>query len=242
MKDSVRFIITCDYKTRTKLIRGVARRILNAGRNSQLAYAQPSLAVMISDIVELKLSFPPRIEPNFNVTKKNLIMLFLHENIHAALTEEAKKHGVSATKLLIDIIQATDFKQLNVKYKDNPPPSKMVPCSYNLLSECRYKINREIAKRMISNPTGLGKAEFENVGKIINELLASYFEIQLPKPTPFEAIVDNEQVKFTVFMNNQLHKALKDYCEKQSEVTREFVSINGTIIKWIEETAEDEMW
>jgi len=242
LKDSVRFIITCPYKTRAALIRGVARRILNAGRNSQLAYAQPSLAVMVSDIVELKLNLPPKIEPNTSITKKSLIMLFLHANLHAALTEEAKKQGISSTKLLLDIIQKIDFKQLNVIYSDSLQTEQMVPCSYNLLSECRYKINREIAKRMISQPTGLGKAEFENVGKIINEILSSNFKIPLPKPIAAEQVVDNEQVKFTVFMNEQLHKSLKEHCEKQSDKTGEFISVNATIVRWIEETAEDEMW
>lgn len=242
MKDSVRFIITCEYKTRASLIRGVARRILNAGRNSQLAYTQPSLAVMVSDIVEHRLNFPPKIEPSNAVTKKNLIMLFLHANIHKALTEEAKKQGVSATKLVIDIIQIVDFKQLNLQYSDSMQTEQMVPCTYNLLSECRYKINREIAKRMISQPTGLGKSEFENVGKIINEILASHFNIPLPTPAAVEPVIDNEQIKFTVFMNDQLHKSLKEYCEKQSEISGEFVSVNATIVKWIEEAAEDEMW
>lgn len=242
MKDSVRFIITCTYKTRAALIRGVARRILNAGRNSPIAYAQPSLAMMVSEIVEHRLNFPTKVDENFAVPKKSLIMLFLHKSIHSQLNLEAKNQGISATQLLINIIQSTDFKQVDVKYDESLKVEKMAPSSYNLTSECRYKINREIAKRMISRPTGLGKAEFENVGKIINEILASHFKIPLPQPEPQEPVVDNEQVKFTVFMNKQLHESLKDYCVKKSESTGEFVSVNATIIKWIEEAAEDEMW
>lgn len=242
MKDSVRFIITCEYRVRALLIRGVARRILNAGRNSPLAYSQPSLAVMVSDIVELKLNYPQNTETSPAITKKNLIMLFLHANIHKALAEEAKLQCISATKLVGDIIQNADFKQLNIIYKDTNPSEKMVPSSFNLPIECRYKINREIAKRMISKPTALGKAEFENVGKILNEIIASHFNIALPAPTAMEPVVDYKQIKFTVFMNEALHKSLKSYCEQQSEVEGEFISVNATIVRWIEEAAEDEMW
>lgn len=242
MKDSVRFLITCEYRTRAMLIRGVARRILNAGRNSQLAYAQPSLAALVSDIVELKLNMPPKIETSEPITKKNLIMLFLRTRIHETLGKEAKSKGLSATKLVGDIILDADFKQLDLQYADGLENEVMVPNSFNLPSECRLKINKEIAKRMISMPTALGKAEFENVGKIMNEILASHFKIALPTPAPVEAVVDNEQIKFTVFMNSELHKALKEYCERQSDVTGEFISVNATIVKWIEEAAEDELW
>lgn len=239
-KDTVRFLVTCDYSTRTKLIRGVARRILNAGRNSALAYSQPSLAALISDLVELKLNFPPKIQQQVDLTKKSMLMLFLHATIHRALNTEAAKQGISATKILINLIQYVDFKRLDVKFRDDIAIEQMIPCSYNLLTECRYKINREIARRMLLQPTGLGKAEFENSGKIINEILSSYFQIPLPAQPIAKKMADSEQVNFTIIMNADLNTALREYCTKQSEGG--FTSVNATIVDLINQTAEEEMW
>lgn len=240
-KETVRFLVTCDYSTRTKLIRGVARRILNAGRNSPLAYSQPSLAALITDLVELKLNFPPKIQQQVDLSKKSMLMLFLHAPLHRALNAEAEKQGISATKVLINLIQNVDFKQVNVAFQDDLAIEQMIPCSYNLLAECRYKINREIARRMISQPTGLGKAEFENSGKVINEILAHHFQIALPAQTTNKTLADSDQVNFTIIMNADLNAALREYCTNQSNKGG-FTSVNATIVNLINQTAEDEMW
>lgn len=241
-KETVRFLVMTDYKTRTKLIRGVARRILNAGRNSPLAYSQPSLAALISDLVELKLGIQPKIQQPIDLNKKSMLMLFLHPSVHRALNAEASKLGISATKLLIKLVQEVDFKQLDVQYRDDLVVEQMIPSSYNLLLENRYKINREIARRMLLLPTGLGKAEFENSGKIINEILASRYKIPLPTPSPNNPVDDHEEVNFTVIINADLHAALKNYCSKISEKTGEFTSVNRVVVDLINETAEEEMW
>lgn len=241
-KETVRFLVMTDYQTRAKLIRGVARRILNAGRNSPLAYSQPSLAALISDLVELKLNFPPKIQQPIDFNKKSMLMLFLYAPVHRALNTEAAKQNISATKILIKLIQEVDFKLIDIEYRDDLAVEQMIPCSYNLLIESRYKINREIARRMLLLPTALGKAEFENSGKVINEILASKFKIPLPTPTSNNPVADSEDVNFTAIMNADLHAALKDHCLKVSDKTGEFTSVNRTIVDLINETAVEEMW
>ena len=242
MKDSSRFLVTCEYRIRSLLIKGAARRTLNASRNSSLAYAQPSIAALISHLVEIKLNVPPLLVADKPPTKKILLMMFLHARIHEAISEESKLRRISATQLVSDIIIEADLKHLDLNYSNELQNMPMIPNSFNLPSECRLKINREIARRMISQPTALGKGEYENVGKIINEILAAHLKISLPANQPSEIVVDNEQIKFTVFMDKILRKDLQVYCKEMSAINGRFTSANATIIKWIEETAEDEMW
>ncbi len=242
MKNEIRYLLTTTYKQRSLLLRGVARRLLNCGRNSSIANDLPSLTTVVNEIIQAKLNLPVA-EPDTQLplTKKTVIMLYLRKRLHSALAEDAKAKSISATRLAGELILSTDLSVLNVQYDDDIDEEKMVPNSFNIATECRLKLYKEIARRMLSKPTGIGKAEFSNIGEVMNELFAHHYKLPLPTPKAHENIVDHEQIKFTVTLPTDTHAALKAYCESQSNENN-FLSMNATILKWIEETAANEFW
>lgn len=242
MKKDIRYLLTTTYKQRSLLLRGVARRLLNCGRNSSIANDLPSITTVVNEIIQAKLNLPVD-EPDAQLvlTKKSIIMLYVRKRLHDALAQDAKTRGMSATKLAGELVLSTDLSALNLQHSDEIIDEKMVPTSFNIATECRLKLYKEIARRMLSKPTGIGKAEISNIGEVMNELFAHHYKLALPTPKPLESIVDHEQIKFTVSLAADTHAALKLYCESQSK-NGNFLSMNATIVKWIEETAANEFW
>lgn len=242
MKKDIRYLLTTTYKQRSLLLRGVARRLLNCGRNSSIANDLPSITTVVNEIIQAKLNLPVD-EPDAQLvlTKKSIIMLYVRKRLHEALAQDAKTRGMSATKLAGELVLSTDLSALNLQHSDEIIDEKMVPTSFNIATECRLKLYKEIARRMLSKPTGIGKAEISNIGEVMNELLAHQYKLPLPTPKAQESIVDHEQIKFTVSLAADTHAALKSYCEAQSNGGN-FLSMNATIVKWIEETAANEFW
>lgn len=242
MKKDIRYLLTTTYKQRSLLLRGVARRLLNCGRNSSIANDLPSLTTVINEIIQSKLNLTVDApDMQLQLTKKSIIMLYVRKRMHTALSDDAKHRGMSATKLAGDLVLSTDLSALNLQYSDEIIDEKMVPTSFNIATECRLKLYKEIARRMLSKPTGIGKAEISNIGEVMNELFAHHYKLPLPTPKAQESIVDHEQIKFTVSLAADTHAALKSYCESQSN-NGNFLSMNATIVKWIEETAANEFW
>ena len=237
----IRYLLTTTYKQRSLLLRGVARRLLNCGRNSSVAYELPSLTTVVNEIIQEKLNIPVSTEPQLQQTKKSIIMLYLRKRMHEALANDAKTKGISATRLAEELILNTELSALNIECSDDIVDEKMVPTSYNIATECRLRLYKEIARRMLSKPTGIGKAEISNIGEVMNELFAHCYKLPLPIPKAQELIVDHEQIKFTVSLSTDTHAALKAYCEAQSNGNN-FLSMNATIVQWIEETAANEFW
>lgn len=242
MKKDIRYLLTTTYKQRSLLLRGVARRLLNCGRNSSIANDLPSITTVVNEIIQAKLNLPVD-EPDAQLvlTKKSIIMLYVRKRLHEALAQDAKTRAMSATKLAGELVLSTDLSALNLQYSDEIIDEKMVPTSFNIATECRLKLYKEIARRMLSKPTGIGKAEISNIGEVMNELLAHQYKLPLPTPKAQESIVDHEQIKFTVSLAADTHAVLKSYCESQSN-NGNFLSMNATILKWIEETAANEFW
>lgn len=240
MKKEIRYLLTTTYKQRSLLLRGVARRLLNCGRNSSIANELPSLTTVINEIIQEKLNLPVETVAQLQPTKKSIIMLYVRKRMHEALTNDAKTKGISATKLAEDLILNTELSALNVQYSEDIE-EKMVPTSYNIATECRLKLYKEIARRMLSKPTGIGKAEISNIGEVMNELFAHHYKLPFPTHKQLEKIVDHEQIKFTVTLATDTHAALKAYCEDQTN-RNSFLSMNSTIVQWIEETATKEFW
>ena len=240
-QQEIRYLLTITYKQRSLLLRGVARRLLNCGRNSSIVNELPSLTTVVNEIIQEKLNIPVETHAHLQITKKSIIMLYVKARLHEALTTDAKAKGISATKLAEELVLNTELSALKAEYSDDIVDEKMVPTSFNIATECRLKLYKEIARRMLSKPTGIGKAEISNIGEVMNELFAHQYKLSLPTPKPQEAIVDHEQIKFTVSLSTDTHAALKAYCEAKSN-DNNFLSMNAIIVQWIEETATNEFW
>jgi hypothetical protein len=241
-QNEIRFLLSTTYKMRSLMLRGVARRLINCGRNSSIANDLPSLTTVVNEVLQSKLNMPVEAKDNqLPMAKKSIIMLYLRKRLHVNLAQDAKSKGCSATKLAGEIVMSTDLSKLNIQYSNAIVDEVMVPSSFNISTECRLKLYKEIARRMLSKPTGIGKSEISNIGEVMNEIFAHHYNLPLPTPKIQEQTVDNEQIKFTITMPTELHTTLKQYCEQQSS-SDSFLSMNATIVKWIEETAENEFW
>lgn len=239
-KDTQMCTVITDYATRNLMIRGIARRILSARYVSPDSV--PSFSTIINEVIESKLNITPeQTEVEKGQTKKTMIMLFLTKKLHQAFTADGKYTSKSGPELLTEIINQTDFANLDVPLSDDDMDDEKVGCSFRILSEVRTKLYKEIARTMLMNPHAVGQGQSVNIGRMINEMLAAHYNIAI-KRNDVERFVDHEQMKMTVLIETKIHDEFKKYCEKLSVETGEYVSMNKKINDWVVELAQREMW
>lgn len=236
-KNSKLYSFICPYSTRNLLVKAMARRILSARYVSPSDV--PSFSSLINEIIEEKLNL--RVEREILLpTKKTFLMFYMQKSIHIKFTEEVKTSGKSGPVLLAEIIISTDFENIETITLDGLEDEEKVGCSFNVLSECRTKLYKEIARKMLQDPYSIGSGASLNVAKMINEVLAARYNIAIKK-IEHEVFVPNESCKISLLIENNIHAAFKNYCDQLSE-DGNFVSMNATINSWILSNAAREMW
>ena len=233
----IRFVFRMPYKTRGLLIKGVARRILSAGNNA--IYEIPSINLMINEIVAEHLNLPVSMAAH-PATKKTVLMFHLRQSLQEALKADSIKKGVPQNRILAGLIDDTDLSSVSPRRSQDVQEEAKISCSFGVPTSARSKLLREIAYRMLSKKTRIGRSEFASIGDICTDLIAAHYDIPLPLEKEEEDFVDEEKINFIVSLPETVHTKLKTLCEqKSSEV---YTSMSATIINWVDTAAQKGYW
>jgi hypothetical protein len=242
IKDNIRLAVRMPYRLRGLLIRGAARRILNSGPN--IAYTEmPSVNSMIVEVIERRLGEPIQERQTHEKTKKTILMLHLRKRLHAVMKADCEKTGKSQARLVSELIEKTNLHEMKAERSaevDSDEAKGSVTFQVNF--DCRTKLFHEIAIRMLSKKTRVGRSEFNSIGDIVNELIAAHYNLPLPlEKAESSEYSDDEQFSFLTTLPKSLHVKLAEYCDKETK-SGDYTSANATIVEWCEDAAAKEFW
>ena len=235
----VRFVFKMPYRTRGLLIKGVARRILNAGNN---AFREiPSINSMVNEIVCERLNLPINLASH-PATKKTVLMFHLRQSLQEALRADSIEKDIPQNRILAGIIDSTDLSSVTPRRSEDVQNEAKISCSFSVPTTARIKLLREIAYRMLSKKTRIGKSEFASISDVCADLIAFHYNIPLPLEKEEEDFVDEEQINFIILLPESVHNKLKNFCDQRSQDDKKFISMSGTIIEWCENAAQKGYW